>query len=532
MTQKYTPPRRIGAGTSEIVLGDLPETVVPEIKIRYYRSAKKIFGGTIFTPQDVAKFIRSLYPKGELELQEQFFVLYLNQANKIIGYYKHTTGTITATLADIRIILGVALKSGSVSIILAHNHPSGNTKPSPADELLTKKIKDAAHSMEIEILDHLIITKESFYSFADNGLLGINKKNDNNKIVKHINDIIEGDAVQVLKSFPDESIDCMITSPPYWQLRDYGFKGQWGLEKTFREYLDKLFELMEQVQRILKPNGTVWVNLGDSYFGSGNGQGVKPEHKNLNTLIAAPKSPNNDKRNGLPNKCLSLIPHRFAVGCIERGWIVRNDIVWAKPNGLPEAVRDRFSKKHEYIFFLVKNPDYYFDLDAIREPYKTSSFERVRYAMTEYGGDKKNKKGPFGKGAKYGGRQRKINLNPKGKNPGDVTDFWVISTKPGSAKHYATFNTELITKPILAGCSKGGIVLDPFCGTGTTGVRAIELGRKFIGIDAKKEYCEIARKNIEQAAHPQPFPKGREEEDGKLFSLQKELRKLNFKKAA
>jgi DNA modification methylase len=146
-------------------------------------------------------------------------------------------------------------------------------------------------------------------------------------------------------------------------------------------------------------------------------------------------------------------------------------------------VRDRFSKKHEHILFLTKNPDYYFDLDAVREPYKDSSHERVQYGMTAYGGDAKNAKGPFG----------------KGKNPGDVTDFWIISTKPGAQKHYATYNSELITKPILAGCPKGGVVLDPFCGSGTTGVRAIELGRNFIGIDGKKEYCKIARKNIAEA---------------------------------
>jgi len=165
-------------------------------------------------------------------------------------------------------------------------------------------------------------------------------------------------------------------------------------------------------------------------------------------------------------------------------------------------VRDRFSKKHEHILFLTKNQNYFFDLDAVREPYKTASFERVRYRMTAYGGDSKNKKGPFGKGAKSGSKQTKIKLNPLGKNPGDVTDFWVISNKPNPQKHYATFNSELITKPILAGCPEGGIILDPFCGTGTTGVRALELGRNFIGIDGKKSYCNIARKNIAEAQQP------------------------------
>ena len=360
--------------------------------------------------------------------------------------------------------------------------------------------------MDIAVMDHIIVTKDSFYSFAHQGMLGGTKKN-NKEIEKYINTIIEGDALKELKKFPNESIDCVITSPPYWQLRDYGFKDQWGLEKTYMMYLEKMFSLMDEIYRVLKPEGTVWVNLGDSFFGSGNGSGKSP-FDDAQTLIKVkagkivPMVANNNKENNLSPKCLTMIPHRFGVGCIERGWLVRNDIIWAKPNSLPESVRDRFSKKHEHILFLTKNPDYYFDLDAVREPYKDSSFERVQYGMTAYGGDAKNTKGPFGKGKKGGGKLTKVKLNPKGKNPGDVTDFWKISTKRGSAKHYATFNGELITKPILAGCPEGGIILDPFCGTGTTGVRALELGRNFIGIDGKKSYCNIARKNIAGVQQP------------------------------
>jgi DNA modification methylase len=490
---------------AEIVLGEVADMVVPEIKISYHRSDKKIFGGAVTNPQQVADFVRNLFPKGELELQEQFFVLYLDQANKITGYYKHSKGTMTSAPVDIRLVLGTALKSGSVSIILAHNHPSGTIKPSDLDKMLTSKIKTAAASMDIIVLDHLIITKDSFFSFSNEGLMGVKKKTPPSKEIEKIaNTIIEGDSLKVLKTFPDESIDCVITSPPYWQLRDYGFKGQWGLEKTYMQYLENMLSLMDEIYRVLKPEGTVWVNLGDSYFGSGNGSGKSP-YDNAQTLIKVqvrkivPKDANNDKANNLRTKCLTLIPHRFACGCVERGWIVRNDIIWAKPNSLPESVRDRFSKKHEHILFLTKNPDYYFDLDAVRDPYKASSYDRVQYGMTAYGGDSKNTKGPFGKGKKGGGKQTTVKLNPKGKNPGDITDFWVISTKRGAEKHYATFNTELITKPILAGCPEGGIILDPFCGTGTTGVRAIELGRNFIGIDGKKEYCGIARKNINEA---------------------------------
>lgn len=303
-----------------------------------------------------------------------------------------------------------------------------------------------------------------------------------------------------MRAFPDECIDCIVTSPPYWQLRDYGWKQQWGLEKTFAEYLGRLWQFMDEAKRILKPQGTVWINLGDTYFGSGNDRNSASGNlRSINARNISPAKANTHPDNKLRRKSQVLIPHRFIIGCAERGWIVRNDIIWAKPNGLPESVNDRFSKKHEHIFLLVKNEKYHFDLNAVREAHKASSIERVKQLMTAYGGDSKNKKVAIGKGAKNGGTVKKVKLNPLGKNPGDVTDFWTISTKPGSRNHYATFNTELIEKPVLAGCPIGGIVLDPFCGSGTTGVFAIEHGRNFIGIDGKKEYCKIAKENILQA---------------------------------
>jgi len=327
----------------------------------------------------------------------------------------------------------------------------------------------------------------------DKNLSGV--KNNHFIIEEIINTIIEGDVLEQLKKIPDESIDCMITSPPYWQLRDYGWKGQWGLEPTVDEYLLRLWAFMDEIKRVLKPKGTVWMNLGDTYgtqSGTGKGKVYKSKstkrHVGNGSMLLKGKA---------PHKSQLLIPHRFAIGCMERGWIIRNDIIWAKTNGMPESVKDRFAKKHEYIFFMTKSPDYYFDLDSVREHYKESSKARAKYAMTAYGGDPQNKKGAFGKGRKNGASLKKIGLNPKGKNPGSVSDFWDIATKGTSDKHYAAYNTELITKPILAGCPKGGIVLDPFCGTGITGVKSLELGRKFIGIEGKKEYCKIARKNIE-----------------------------------
>jgi site-specific DNA-methyltransferase (adenine-specific) len=197
--------------------------------------------------------------------------------------------------------------------------------------------------------------------------------------------------------------------------------------------------MMDEVKRILKENGTVWINLGDTYGNS-------------------PKL----------SKCQLLLPHRFAIGCMERGWIIRNDIIWAIRNKKPESAKDRFTRKHEYIFFMVKNRRYYFDLDSIREVPITAGSKRKDFMRN----------------------------HKNGKNPGDVSDFWDINKKKSVFNHFATFSTHLITKPIIAGSPENGIILDPFCGSGTTLVHALELGRRFIGIDGKKEYCRIAEDRI------------------------------------
>lgn len=507
-------------------LGAVPEFNIPEISISFNRRQGKIWNTKIVTPKDAAEIIKKIFPRRGLEVQEQIIVLYLNNSNKVTGYYRHTKGGLTSSIIDVRLILSVALKSLSTGMIIAHNHPSGALHPSQSDRVSTKKLKESAAIMDITLLDHIIITKQGFYSFEnEEQTMG----SITHREVLKPNTIACGDVITELKKIPDKSIDCVITSPPYWQLRDYGFKTQWGLEKNYKEYLNNLWQMMDELHRVLKPKGTVWINLGDTYFGSGNGSGQNPlAHNNLRKSkghLITPSKPNDDKSNNLKKKCQVLIPHRFAIGCIDRGWIVRNDIIWAKPNGLPESAKDRFSKKHEYIFLLVKQPDYYFDLDAVRDAHKENSKERSKYRMTAFGGDTKNKKGAFGKGEKNGGTLKRISLNLKGKNPGDVSDFWAITTKHGNSKHYATFNADLITKPILAGCPKGGIILDPFCGSGTTGVKALQLGRKFIGIDGKKEYCDIARKILKDVNMVDS-----NKEDVKQLFIQ--LQQLKFKQAS
>lgn len=345
-----------------------------------------------------------------------------------------------------------------------------------------------------------------------------------------INKIYNENCLDTMAKMPDNFIDCVITSPPYWQLRDYGYDGQWGLESTYQEYLEHLWSLMDAIYPKLKSGGTVWVNLGDTYAGSGGSGGDYNENglREGQPKVRPVKS--------IQNKCLLLIPHRFAIGCIDRGWIVRNDIIWAKRNGMPESVTDRFSKKHEYMFFMVKNQKYYFDLDAVRDRNITNEnrpFGIVRNRIYEYDSKLNNPglnpkattKIPKENAEQYGSpraRQHRNNIvgnmtsdgltrttaglslktaeekqNPKGKNPGSVSDFWDIPTKPSSLKHYAIFNDGLIAKPILAGCPKDGIIYDPFMGTGSTAEAALRAGRLFIGSEMSVEYCKVAEMRIE-----------------------------------
>lgn len=299
-----------------------------------------------------------------------------------------------------------------------------------------------------------------------------------------INKIYCESCLNTVSRMPDNFLDCIITSPPYWQLRDYGYKGQWGLEPTYQEYLEHLWSLMDAIYPKLKKEGTVWINLGDTYNSSIKGTGgtvsQKVKSKNLKNFQAFTPIKNNNIE---PNKCLLLIPHRFAIGCIERGWILRNDIIWAKINAMPESVTDRFSKKHEYVFFFVKNEKYYFDLDAIRD--KTVTKSNVRNKRAE----------SYGSELGIGGGTREWN-NPNGKNPGDVSDFWDIPLKPNSSNHYATYNEALIIRPILAGCPEGGIIYDPFMGIGTTAEAAIKANRNYIGSEMSEEYCKIAEERL------------------------------------
>jgi DNA modification methylase len=305
------------------------------------------------------------------------------------------------------------------------------------------------------------------------------------------NYIHNGDVMEGMEMIPDESVNCVITSPPYWQLRDYGYSEQWGLEPTYQGYLEHLWQWMGEVYRVLTKDGTVWVNLGDTYH-KGDKWGGQIHQTISNNDNERDFIRHRIPNQGLPDKCLLLIPHRFAIGCIERGWILRNDIIWAKPNGMPESVTDRFSKRHEFIFLFAKSKKYFFDLDSVRETIKPETYERAKRNKNENPGSM------IRNGFRNWDKTRQRFLNGIGKNPGDVSDFWAVNTQGNNTNHYASYNTKLIDKPIIAGCPEGGIILDPFCGTGTTLKRAKELRRKYIGIEASKEYHKLAMQSVAQ----------------------------------
>jgi len=280
--------------------------------------------------------------------------------------------------------------------------------------------------------------------------------------------IILGDALTELKKLPDARVDMCITSPPYWGLRDYGIEGQLGLEPTFQEYIDKLCTIFDEVKRVLKPEGTCWVNLGDTY---GSGKGEEGDKKKIHSLEHKKKVKGYEK-------CLLQIPSRFSIEMCNRGWILRNTIIWYKPNCMPSSVKDRFTVDFEYLFFFAKQKKYYFE----------QQFEQYTEPMNRWGGDKlkADGKSTWDEGTGQDSyRDRDMRPNKEGRNKRCV---WKIPTKPYKEAHFAVYPEELITTPIKAGCPEGGIVLDPFIGSGTTGRVATSLKRNYLGIDIQDNY--------------------------------------------
>lgn len=311
--------------------------------------------------------------------------------------------------------------------------------------------------------------------------------------------LIYGDAQNTLSQMESDSVDCCVTSPPYYALRDYGYDGQIGLEQTPEAYIEKLVAVFREVRRVLKPSGTCWVNIGDSYWGSGSRgfdftnvftekSKIQQDSKGTVNLSSLPSLKGNC--GGYKDKDLIGIPWMLAFALRTDGWYLRQDIIWAKTNCMPESVRDRCTKSHEYIFLLTKEPKYFYDADAIRTPVSDATLARV-----EYGWDCDTPSAGGVHTEKMGARFSP----PNGANKRDV---WSVPASGGytddGGAHYATYNPKLIEPCILAGCPEGGIVIDPFNGTGTTGIVALRAGRRYIGIDMSKPYIEMATRRLEK----------------------------------
>lgn len=296
------------------------------------------------------------------------------------------------------------------------------------------------------------------------------------------NKIYQGDCIDVLKTFPNEWVDCCISSPPYWALRDYGVDGQLGLEHTFQEYINKLCDIYDEVKRVLKKTGTCWVNLGDTYS-----RGFRTKDGTTDTLREGDIEPDFDVKYEMADKCLVQIPHRFAIEMTNRGWILRNTIIWYKPNCMPSSVKDRFTVDFEYVFFFVKEKKYWFEQQL--EPIKDVSLERAEYGWKS---DRANNspEGPQGIDTdKMGNRF----VDPQGRNKRAV---WEVCPQPFSKAHFAVYPEKLIEPMVLAGCPKNGLCLDPFMGSGTTGVVAKKNNRNYVGIDLNEEYINMAEARI------------------------------------
>jgi len=360
------------------------------------------------------------------------------------------------------------------------------------------------------------------------------------------NKILKGNALTVQKELPDKSVNCVVTSPPYWGLRDYGIKpiiwdgnpdckhewiteikkwhsdrgngkkkevfddsfqingtqsnfcskcGAWkgslGLEPTFELFIKHLCDIFDETKRVLRDDGTLWVNLGDTYGGSGNASGHTDTTKNLG-YVTSKMGATKGHTLGLLPKSLCLIPFQFAIEMVNRGWICRNVIIWHKPNCMPSSVKDRFTVDFEYLFFFVKNKKYWFEQQFEAHTTLDDLGRRKNKYCTENIADS-------GTGKQNKGRDRREFYGEQGRNKRCV---WTIPTKPYPEAHFAVYPVELIRTCIKAGCPKGGVVLDPFLGSGTTAVACKSLGRRYIGIEISPKYCEIAKARVNSATEP------------------------------
>jgi DNA modification methylase len=313
-----------------------------------------------------------------------------------------------------------------------------------------------------------------------------------------------GDALEVLRTLPSQSVNCCITSPPYYGLRDYGVDGQIGLDETPEQYVERLVTVFREMRRVLCDDGTFWLNIGDSYAGSWGNYGGQNRGSGKQRLITTGshahqkaydglerwRPPASRKLEGMKPKDLIGIPWMLALALRADGWHLRSEIIWSKPNPMPESVKDRPTKAHEQIFLLTKSPKYYYNREAIKEPFSTDSKEAdpKRAHITGRGAQQSS-------GASVGNPQKDNSggflPNGDGRNKRSV---WTMATKPFKGAHFAVFPPDLPRTCLLAGCPEGGVVLDPFSGVSTTGIAAVQHGRQYIGIELNSKYIDLANK--------------------------------------
>jgi DNA modification methylase len=330
--------------------------------------------------------------------------------------------------------------------------------------------------------------------------------------------ILCGDALSELRKLPSESVHCCVTSPPYWGLRDYSCDAQLGLEKTPEEYVAKMVQIFREVRRVLRKDGTLWLNLGDSYSGSGKGRNADGHHStgtqwkqatnhgSVNGVI------NSAKQTGLKDKDLIGIPWMVAFALRADGWWLRQDIIWAKPNPMPESVTDRCTKSHEYLFMLTKSSRYFYDAEAMKEKgsydptdtklpdgwdtgegshgtYHRNGREKGRRTDKQWGHSRRH--------AGFNDRWDEMEKSQQCSSLRNKRDVWTIACAPYPEAHFATYPPDLIKPCILAGTTAGDTVLDPFAGSGTTGMVALELGRKAILIELNAKYVELIKQRCD-----------------------------------
>lgn len=301
-------------------------------------------------------------------------------------------------------------------------------------------------------------------------------------------EILHGDALEKIKLIKDKSVDCIVTSPPYWQLRDYGVVGQLGLEDTVEEYIKKLLDIFDECWRVLKDTGTVFINMGDTYSNV-NSKFISGSN-NKNYYIDNQKAKTR-RKSDIRRKSKMMIPERFVIAMIERGWILRNEIIWHKPNVVPEAVQDRFTNDFEKIYFFTKNQKYFFEKQY--EAFAEKTLTAFKDGIMPTGKKKMLGAGESRTGMREVNKPWKAVYNEKGRN---MRTVWKIATKGIPEAHFATFPEELVKRCLLSGCPENGIVLDLFLGSGTTLKVAKRLNRNGIGIELNQEYIQIAKKRI------------------------------------